>query len=179
MRTVLWGLVVAALHAVLRRGRSAGSCTMWCDVVGYWCVSGQGGGWRGGRWQLGLVCRVEVAWRGLAHRVEVTWRGLGVCWGGGVVWVGGGGAGWRGFAFSRVLHAMLGQRSGLAVVGVGAGWRWLACTNGLQHPRFVCRVEVAGWWWRRVASHVWGGVVGAGTNGSSSCARGDGNGLQC
>ncbi|KAH8978163.1 hypothetical protein EDB86DRAFT_2837010 [Lactarius hatsudake] len=105
-------------------------------------------GWRGGRWRLGLACCIEVAWRGLVRRVEVawqvggvlrnvagscaTWRGLGVCWVrvarvgrvlachvGSARWVGGGGAGWRWFAFSRpkVLHAVLGWQGGLAMAG--------------------------------------------------------------
>ncbi|KAH8994142.1 hypothetical protein EDB86DRAFT_2829957 [Lactarius hatsudake] len=119
-----WGLVVAgALRA------------MWqvdgvlCNVAGSWCVLGQGGsesagggvlctmsGWRGGRWQLGLVCHVEAAWR----VGEVL-----ACHVGSARWVGSGRAGWRWFAFSRV---------GWQWWGVGAGWRWLACMNGLQHP---------------------------------------------
>ncbi|KAH9026927.1 hypothetical protein EDB83DRAFT_2319698 [Lactarius deliciosus] len=75
---MLWGLVVAALCAVLRRGGLAGSCATWRDVAGYWHVSGRGGGWHGGQWRLGLACCVEAVWRGLAHHVEAAWRVGGV-----------------------------------------------------------------------------------------------------
>ncbi|KAH9009977.1 hypothetical protein EDB83DRAFT_2322588 [Lactarius deliciosus] len=70
MRTVSWGLVVAALHAMLRCGRSAGSCATWRDMAGYWHVSGWGGG---------LACHIEVACWGLVRHVEVVW------WVGGVL----------------------------------------------------------------------------------------------
>ncbi|KAH9164775.1 hypothetical protein EDB89DRAFT_1911924 [Lactarius sanguifluus] len=170
---------------------SAGSCVTWRDVAGYWHVSGRGGGWRGGWWRLGLACLVEAAWRGLARRVEATWWGLGMCWVrvvvGGVLachvgsarWVGGGGAGWRGFAFSRVLHAVLGQQGGLAVAGcwgrmeVARVHEWLATSKVL---RAVLGWRVGGGSMLRAMS---GWRVGAGMNGSSSCAQGDGNGLQC
>ncbi|KAH9162488.1 hypothetical protein EDB89DRAFT_1913217 [Lactarius sanguifluus] len=143
-------------------------------------------GWRGGWWRLGLVCRVEAAWWGLARRVEVTWRGLGMCWvrvvlglachvevawwvGGVLVchvgsarWVGSGGAGWRGFTFSRVLRAVLGWQGGLAVaecrgrMEVARVHEWPATSKVLRAV-----LGGAGWRWWRVASHVrvacWGG----------------------
>ncbi|KAH8995879.1 hypothetical protein EDB86DRAFT_2829394 [Lactarius hatsudake] len=82
-------------------------------------------GWRGGRWRLGLACHFEAAWRV---------GGVLACHVGSVRWVGGGGAGWRWFAFFRlkVLHAVLGRRGGLAMVGcrgrmeVARGWQWPA-----------------------------------------------------
>ncbi|KAH9032374.1 hypothetical protein EDB83DRAFT_2319133 [Lactarius deliciosus] len=219
MRTVSWGLVVAALHAVLRCGRSAGSCVTWCDVAGYWHVSGRGGGlachieaawrglvrrvevawwvgrvlrdmagswcvlgwggggrvlcavsgWRGGQWRLGLACCVKVAWRV---------SGVLVCHVGSARWVGGGGAGWRGFAFSRVLRAVLGRQGGLAVaecrgrMEVARVHKWPATSKVL---RAVLGGQVGGGGVLRAMS---GWHVGAGTNGSSSRARGDSNGLQ-
>ncbi|KAH9083943.1 hypothetical protein EDB83DRAFT_2309819 [Lactarius deliciosus] len=182
MRTVSWGLVVAALHAVLRCGRSAGSCATWRDVVGYWRVLGWGGGesaggrvlgavlgWHGGRWRLGLVCRVEAAWRV---------GGVLACHVGLARWVGGGRAGWRGFAFSRVLRAVLGRQGGLAVVGcrgrmeVARVHEWPATSKVL---RAVLGGRVGGGGVLRAMS---GWHVGAGTNGSGSCAQGDSNGLQ-
>ncbi|KAH9073477.1 hypothetical protein EDB83DRAFT_2312815 [Lactarius deliciosus] len=256
MHTVSWGLVVAALHAVLRCGRSAGSCATWRDVAGYWHVSGRGGGlachieavWRGlvrrveavwwvggvlrdvaGSWRVlgrggGLACHVEVAWRGLARRVEVTWQGLGVCWVrvtvsrrvagscapcrdgvgasggwalramlrwrgrvggvlvchvGSVRWVGGGGAGWRGFAFSRVLRAVLGRQGGLAVAGC---WGRMEVARMHEWPATskVLHAVLGGWVGSGgVLQAMSGWRVGAGTNGSSSHGRGDSNGLQC
>ncbi|KAH9166673.1 hypothetical protein EDB89DRAFT_2128628 [Lactarius sanguifluus] len=144
--------------------------------------------WRG----LGVCwVGVAAAWRGLACRVEVTWWGLGVCWVRVAVsqWVVGScvpcrdgvgaGGGWALRATLRrrggsagSWRAMLGQR-GLAR-RVGAA-RWVGSggvsgqDGGVSHARmacnvqgFACRVGVAGWWWRHVASHVRGGVLGQG-----------------
>ncbi|KAH9041875.1 hypothetical protein EDB83DRAFT_2318163 [Lactarius deliciosus] len=160
---MLWGLVVAALCAMLRRGGSVGSCTTWRDVAGYWHVSGQGGG---------LACRIEVVWQGLAHHVEAAWQVGGVLhnvagswhvlgWGGGesaggrvLRTVSGWHGGWwqLGLAcpveavwwVSGVLACHVGSVRSCALCwggevgwqwqGVGAGWRWLACLNGLQRP---------------------------------------------
>ncbi|KAH9163686.1 hypothetical protein EDB89DRAFT_1912545 [Lactarius sanguifluus] len=78
-------------------------------------------------WQLGLACRVEVAWWGLAHCVEATWQGLGMCWVGVADGVGASG-GWALHATLRQRGgsaeswcAMLGQRGGLAVAGQDGG----------------------------------------------------------
>ncbi|KAH9174647.1 hypothetical protein EDB89DRAFT_1904251 [Lactarius sanguifluus] len=165
------------------------------NVAGYWHVLGQGGGWRGGWWQLGLACHVEAAWWGLAHRVEAVWRGLAhrveVTWWGLGCWVGvvdgvGAGGGWALHATLRrrggsagSWHAMLGQQGLAHRVGVA---RWVggvrvsgqdgggSCAQMACNVQgFACCVGVAGWWWWCVASHV-GQCVGAGTNGSGSCA---------
>ncbi|KAH8980446.1 hypothetical protein EDB86DRAFT_2835337 [Lactarius hatsudake] len=155
-----------------------------------WRVLGWGGGgrvlravsgWCGGRWWLGLVCRVEAAWRvgrvlcvvlrqhgGLAvvgccvpywgGVVAGWWSGCCVpCWGGGGV----------------VSQVMSGRR---------AGGR-LEMTRMLEVAAISCNVQavvlraVLGRWWGGVASHVgvacWGGAVV-----DDSRARGDGNSLQ-
>ncbi|KAH8978164.1 hypothetical protein EDB86DRAFT_2837011 [Lactarius hatsudake] len=128
-----WQGVVPALG---RHGGSAVAAS-WCGGDSAYCVPCQGGAGVGGGW--GLVCRM-VGRRGLTRR-GVMWWGLGVCWVGVVLglaccvevawwvggvlvchvgsarWVGGGGAGWMWFTFSRVLHAVLGQQGGLAMVG--------------------------------------------------------------
>ncbi|KAH9073476.1 hypothetical protein EDB83DRAFT_2312814 [Lactarius deliciosus] len=191
---VAWGSVAAgALHAALRQrggvlrivlrrhGGSAGSCVTWWGLGVCWVrVAGRGesagggvlravSGWRGGWWQLGLACRVEVAW----------WVGrVLACHVGSARWVGGGGAGWRGFAFSRVLRAMLGWQGGLAVaecrgrMEVARVHEWPAMSKVL---RAVLGGRVGGGGVLRAMS---GWRVGAGTNGSGSRARGDSNGLQ-
>ncbi|KAH9051610.1 hypothetical protein EDB83DRAFT_2316742 [Lactarius deliciosus] len=155
MRTVSWGLVVAALHAVLRCGRSAGSCATWRDVAGYWHVLGRGGGsvagscvtWRdmAGYWHVlgrggGLACHIEAAWRGLMRHVEVAW------WVGGVLhdvagswrvlgWGGGDVAGsWC------VLGQGRGESAGGGVLRAVSGW-----CGGWWRLGLACRVEVA-WW---------------------------------
>ncbi|KAH9163688.1 hypothetical protein EDB89DRAFT_1912547 [Lactarius sanguifluus] len=147
-----------------------------------WCVLGWGGGesagggvlcavsgWHGGRWWLGLVRHVEVAWQ--VGRVLA-------CHVGSARWVGSGGAGWRGFAFSRVLHTVLGRRGGLAVAGC---WGRMEVARVHEWPA-TSKVLCAMLGWRvgggGVLRAMSGWRVGAGTNGSSLCARGDGNGLQ-
>ncbi|KAH9051611.1 hypothetical protein EDB83DRAFT_2316743 [Lactarius deliciosus] len=157
------------------------------DMAGSWRVLGRGGGesgrsesaggrvlrtmlgWRGGWWQLGLACHVEVAW----------WvSGVLACHVGLARWVGGGGAGWKGFVFSRVLCAMLGWQGGLAVAEC-QGRMEVARVHEWPATSKVLRAVLGG----RVGS---GGVlqamsgwrVGAGTNGSGSRAQGDSNGLQ-
>ncbi|KAH9083944.1 hypothetical protein EDB83DRAFT_2309820 [Lactarius deliciosus] len=113
-----WGLaccVEAVWWGLARRVEAAwwGLGVCWVGLAGGGELAGGGvlravSGWRGGRWRLGLVCRVEAAWRV---------GGVLACHVGLARWVGGGRAGWRGFAFSRVLHAVLGWQGGLAVAG--------------------------------------------------------------
>ncbi|KAH8995880.1 hypothetical protein EDB86DRAFT_2829395 [Lactarius hatsudake] len=98
-----WGLAcrVAGRQGLMRRGgvlvESAGGRVLRAVL-----------GWRGGQWQLGLMCHIEAVWQV---------GGVLACHVGSARWVGGGGAGWRWFAFSRVLRAVLGQRGGLAMAG--------------------------------------------------------------
>ncbi|KAH9026926.1 hypothetical protein EDB83DRAFT_2319697 [Lactarius deliciosus] len=149
---------------------------------GSWHVMGQGSGeltgggvlrtvsgWHGGQWRLGLACCIEVAWRV---------SGVLACHVGSARWVGGGGAGWWGFMFSRVLHAVLGQQGGLAVAGC---WGRMEVARVPEWPA-MSRVLHA-MLGRQVGSGsmlqaMSGRCVGAGANGSSSRAQGDGNGLQ-
>ncbi|KAH9177154.1 hypothetical protein EDB89DRAFT_1902404 [Lactarius sanguifluus] len=233
MHTVSWGLVVAALRAMLRwRGGSAGSCTTWrglgvcwVGVAVSWRVAGccapcRGGVGAGRGWALRATLKgrggLAGSWRvlGWGGGSVAGRRGLGVpCWVGEVGWRWwGGGAGWRWFACTNGLQspgscAVLGRRGGLAV----AGWRgrmgvarmheWAAISRVLR------RVGVARWVGSGGVSEQDGGGsraqmavlravlgrrvgggsmlqamsgrrVGAGTNGSGSCAQGDGNGLQ-
>ncbi|KAH9030717.1 hypothetical protein EDB84DRAFT_1439055 [Lactarius hengduanensis] len=134
------------------------------DVAGSWrAVLGRGGGWCGGRWGLGLACRVEAGRRGVARRVEAAWR------------VGG----------SGVLRAVLGRRGVLgrrwrgvashvgAACWSGDEWRRLACSRGQQWPA-TFRSGVAGWQWWRVASHVGAGCWGGDEWKWRACTRGGG-----
>ncbi|KAH9168879.1 hypothetical protein EDB89DRAFT_1909081 [Lactarius sanguifluus] len=150
MHTVSWGLVVAALRAMLRwRGGSAGSCTTW----------------RG----------LGVCWVGVA----VSWRVAGCCapcWGG--VGAGRGWAlratlkGRGGLAGSwRVLGRGGGESVGGGVLRAVLGWR-----GGRWRLGLACCVEAA---WRvggvlacRVGSVRWVGGGGvAGQDGGGSRAR--------
>ncbi|KAH9177655.1 hypothetical protein EDB89DRAFT_1902272 [Lactarius sanguifluus] len=155
---------------VLGRGGSAGS----------WRVLGQGGGesvgggvlravsgWRGGWWRLGLVCRIEAAWRVggvLACRVGSA-RLVG---GGRVAGQDGGGSRARMGCNLQGLAPCWGGEVGWRWWGVGAGWRWLACTNG----GFACRVGAAGWRWRHVVSHVGAACRGGDEWKRLACTRG-------
>ncbi|KAH9160584.1 hypothetical protein EDB89DRAFT_1914641, partial [Lactarius sanguifluus] len=117
-------------------------------------------GWCGGRWQLGLACRIEAAWwvgGVLACRVgSARWVG-----GGGVAGQDGGGSRARMGCNLQGLALCWGGEVGWRWWGVGAGWRWLTCMNG----GFACRVGAAGWRWQHVASHV-------GADGSGEARRG-------
>ncbi|KAH9158892.1 hypothetical protein EDB89DRAFT_1917233 [Lactarius sanguifluus] len=135
-------------HRVEVTWRGLGVC--WVGVVVSRRVAGGRvlramSGWREGRWRLGLACHIEAAWRV---------GGVLACHVGLVRWVGGGGAGWRGFAFSRVLCAVLGWRGGLAVAGCW-GRMEVACMHKWPATSKVLRA-VLGW---RVGG---GGVLGWG-----------------
>ncbi|KAH9158817.1 hypothetical protein EDB89DRAFT_1917375 [Lactarius sanguifluus] len=150
MHTVSWGLVVAALRAMLRwRGGSAGSCTTWrglgvcwVGVAVSWRVAGccapcRGGVGAGRGWAL----RATLKGRGgLAGSWRVLGRGGGESVGGGV------------------LRAVLGWRGGRWRLGlaccVEAAWR----VGGV----LACRVGSVRW--------VGGGGV-AGQDGGGSRAR--------
>ncbi|KAH8996930.1 hypothetical protein EDB86DRAFT_2828969 [Lactarius hatsudake] len=139
--------------------------------------------WRGGAWRVGGVLRVVLRWRGglagswravlgrragwwgIACRVGAAWWWVGsgglACRVGAARWVGGGGMEVARLhekpAMSSVLRAVLGRRSGLAVVGcrgrmeVARVREWPATSV----QGFACRVGAA----RRVGS---GGVLGQG-----------------
>ncbi|KAH9009975.1 hypothetical protein EDB83DRAFT_2322586 [Lactarius deliciosus] len=150
-------------------------------------------GWRGGWWRLGLACRIVVVWRGLARCVEVMWQGLGMCWVRVADGVGAGGSWalcaalrWRGGSAGS-WRAMLGRRGLACRVGVA---RWVGSgrvsgqDGGGSRAQMACNIQgfaccvggqVGGGSVLRTMS---GWRVGAGTNGSGSCAQGDSNGLQ-
>ncbi|KAH8996092.1 hypothetical protein EDB86DRAFT_2829234 [Lactarius hatsudake] len=168
-----WGLVVAALHAMLRQcGRLVGSYTMWWGLGVCWQGGGESAGsgvlhtvlgWGGSQWWLSLACRVEAAWQqGVASYwgsvVAGWWSGCCVpCWGSG----------------GMVLRVMLGWH---------AGGR-LEMTRMLKVAAIACNVQAVvlqamlGQQWQGVASYVgaacWGGVIG-----DDSRAHGGGNSLQ-
>ncbi|KAH8994141.1 hypothetical protein EDB86DRAFT_2829956 [Lactarius hatsudake] len=109
-------------------------------------------GWRGGWWQLGLACHVEVAWQV---------GGVLACHVGLARWVGGGRAGWRWFAFSRVLRAVLGRQGGLVMAGCWSRME-VACMHEWPAMSRVLHAML-GWHGRLAVVVCWGG---------------DGNGLQ-
>ncbi|KAH9021130.1 hypothetical protein EDB83DRAFT_2320543 [Lactarius deliciosus] len=148
-------------------------------------------GWRGGWWRLGLACCIETVWWVLACRVGLArWAG-----GGGVLGQDGGlaqcvgAARWVGSG--RVsgqdgggLHARmacnvqgLARRVGVArwvggggMSGQDGGGSRVQMACNVQG--FVCCVGVV--WWvgsGSVLQAMSGQRVGAGTNGSGSCAR--------
>ncbi|KAH9077506.1 hypothetical protein EDB83DRAFT_2311970 [Lactarius deliciosus] len=117
-----------------------------------------------GRW--GVVRRVGTMWWGLARCVEVAWQVSGVlaCRVGLARWVDGGSVAGQDGGGMRARMACNLQAEGL-VCCVGTV-RWVGGggvsrqDGGGSHARMACNVQ-AGWWWRRVASHVrvacWGG----------------------
>ncbi|KAH8995262.1 hypothetical protein EDB86DRAFT_2829571 [Lactarius hatsudake] len=95
-------------------------------------------GWHGGQWGLGLVCRIEAAWRV---------SGVLACHVGSARWVGGGGAGWRWFVFSRpkVLCHVGAARwvgdGGVSGQDRGGSRARMACNV----QGFACRVGAVQW----------------------------------
>ncbi|KAH9160156.1 hypothetical protein EDB89DRAFT_1915154 [Lactarius sanguifluus] len=163
VRTVSWGLVVAALRAMLRwRGGSAGSCTMWWGLGMCWVgVAGRGGS--AGSWHvLGRGGDGVGVGGGWALRAALRWRGgsggVLACRVGSARWV------WRGrmevvrvhewAAISRVLRRVGAARwvGGGGVAGQDGGGSHAQMGCNLQG--FACHVGAAGWWWWRVVSHV-------------------------
>ncbi|KAH9159743.1 hypothetical protein EDB89DRAFT_1915664 [Lactarius sanguifluus] len=169
-----------ALRATLKgRGGSAGS----------WHVLGRGGGesvgggvlravlgWRGGRWRLGLACRVEAAWRV---------GGVLACRVGSARWVGGGGVAGQDGGGSRArmgcnLQGLAPCWGGEVLRRVGAV-RWVGGGGVLEQDGGGSRARMAvlramlgaaGWWWWRVASHVGAACWGRDEWKRLACTRG-------